>query len=175
MTPNTVAKCTELRIFIMLKNQPVCNADVFIIPNRSISIKDALFNDTKHLMSRTFSMNYDTSPNEETDLFVEVWVTTPGNDNSNWIDHYVDPLWEEISKKEMLDGKSQWRLAATRLPKAIFDGYKEGDVVTVNLPITRWTENGTIENAWIKVSLCLAQTKYRYKDFGKFEEVLRRV
>ena len=99
MTPNTVAKCTELRILIMLKNQPVCSADVFIIPNRSISIKDALFNDTKHLLSRTFSMNCDMSPNEETDLFVEVWVTTPGNDNSNWNCHYVDPLWEEISKK----------------------------------------------------------------------------
>lgn len=175
MTPNTVEKCTELCIVIMLRNQPIINGDVFIIPNRSVSINEMLFNDTKHVMTRTFAMNLDKYPNEDIDLFVEVWVTTPGNDNSNWSDHHVDPLWEDISKEDVIAGKTQWRLASTRLPKAIFNGHKEGDVITLNLPITRRTENGTSEEAWIKASLCLAQTKYRYRDFGKFEEVLRRV
>ena len=158
----------------MLKNQPIVSGDVFVIPNGLRTIKDILCLDVKAQMEQTFYANDLNGLKQDQDQFVELWFCTPGNKDSNWVDHCVDPLHEEISKEDFLAGRDQWRVSTSLVPVELFKGHKEGDVVTLKLPIQRHTGKGTLETAWIKASLALAQTKYRYKRFGKFEDLINR-
>jgi hypothetical protein len=51
---------------------------------------------------------------------------------------------------------------ATYLPASLFKGKKEGDKVVIS---TKWGE----------VELTLSQLKYRYRRFGAFEEVMKKL
>jgi hypothetical protein len=105
-----------------------------------------------------------------------VWFVTPGSEDSNWYCHTING-YEELKG---------WKPISEYLPKSLFEGHKEGDCITINLPIHKWLENDKYEligcdryyleaSATIKVQLQLAQQKYRYRRFGNFEDVLTRV
>ena len=158
----------------MLKNQPIINGEVFVIPNGLTTINNVIIMDTKAMMENIFYANGLNKIDYENTKFVELWYCTPGHDNSNWVDHGVEQLFVPISKEEFLEGRDDWRVASSLLPVELFTGKKEGDVVTVKLPIRRHTGNGSTEISWIKASLALAQTKYRYKRFGRFEDLINR-
>lgn len=152
-----------------MKTKEILRADVFVIPNGSFTVKNGgLFEDTRSDLYRAYTANYsnlkDVSTNFEDLTWVELWFCSRNdNPNSNWVDHGIDELRDQ-----------DWRVSCRYLPKVIFEGHKEGDCLTINLPINRPTEDGT-EISTVKVELCLKQSSYRYSRFGNFEEVLAKV
>ena len=101
--------------------------------------------------------------------YVELWFHEPTgeNDQSNWRDHGIDGFDE-------LDG---WDLLTNYIPTAIFEGYKDGDTVTFDIPIIRdkcWDDDDEdeIRITWIKVSVMLDQKGGRYPSNGLFHEIL---
>jgi hypothetical protein len=94
-------------------------------------------------------------PNKAFDGKVQVWATTPGNRDSNWLCHGIDDtdgnLIEDAGvfpyslSVEVLNGKTEW------------------DTISLNL-----TDDLVAE-------LTLRQKPYRYGHFGSFEEVLAKV
>lgn len=101
--------------------------------------------------------------------YVELWFHEPTgeNDQSNWRDHGIDGFDE-------LDG---WDLLTNYIPTSIFEGYKDGDTVTFDIPIIRdkcWDDDDEdeIRITWIKVSVMLDQKGGRYSSNGLFHEIL---
>ena len=164
----------------IMKTKQIITGDVFIIPNGVLIPKNVLLEDTYYnLYTIAIKNNVKFDNNTK---FVQVWFCTPGNSNSNWVDHRIDGYKE-------LEG---WRPKSSYLPVDIFAGKKEGDVVTIDLPIVGWEPTnpfkgiditpagckipaGVSVETTIKVSLTLAQGKHRYRKFGdgKFENLIK--
>lgn len=174
--PIKVGQKTILSINIM-KTKQIISGDVFIIPKCGIlTPKGVQLEEMRHNLY-TVAFANDIVFNDNT-KFVQVWLCTPGESDSNWVYHRIDGYKE-------LKG---WKPRSSYLPVDLFAGKKEGDVVTINLPINspmKYSIKGLDINpagckipagvaveATIKVSLTLAQTKYRYRNFGNFDEVL---
>lgn len=166
-----------------MKTNEMIKANIFIIPNASVKAATeqpkSNFEFWAELEKIWFNIVFEDKIVSITDndkfyneSWVQVWYCTPESSDSNWYDHLIDGYTE-------LEG---WEPVSQYLPKSLFEGKKEGDVVTFTLPICRkaWRANPLnhstkIEYDKIKVSLTLSQTKYRYRNFGNFEEVLKRV
>jgi len=177
--PIKVDQKTVLSITTMETKKTIVG-DIFIIPNSLAKPKNMMFEEARFDLYRMAKAN-DIKFTDES-KFVEVWFATPGNQDSNWRDHTIDGY----------DELKGWRPIWNYLPVELFKGRKEGDVVTFNLPIESWTAahpitgldnspagcnipNGVTVTTKIKVSMTLAQTKYRYRRFGTFEEVLEKL
>lgn len=152
----------------MMKTNEIIKADVFIVPNESFKVSEKTFEWVRSDLYEIYSATKSAGDFKD-QTWVEVWFVTRGNDDSNWTDHTIDGFKE-------LRG---WKPISHYLPKAIFDGHKEGDIITIFLPICKSAE--LVEDSYVdmrarvKVELCLKQQGYRYERFGKFEEVLTRV
>lgn len=163
-----------------MKTNEMIKSNIFIIPNPSIKVATeqpkSNFGFWAELESIWNNIVYtDNIVNSDKKFYdeewVQVWYCTPGSSDTNWYDHLIDGYTE-------LEG---WEPISQYLPKSLFEGKKEGDVVTFTLPICRkaWRARldlqSRIEYDEVKVSLTLSQTKYRYRNFGNFEDVLKRV
>ena len=163
-----------------MKTKANVTGDLFIIPNCLAKPKRMLFEEARYDLYQIAIAN-GIRFTEDTE-FVEVWYATPGNSDSNWADHAIDGY----------DELKGWRPIFNYLPTEIFKDKVEGDVVTFNLPIKgRVAENpikgldnnpagcdlpnGVSVTTTIKVSMTLAQKKYRYSRYGGFEEVLKQL
>ena len=153
-----------------MKTKETIAADLFIVPNRSFKVTEKTFEWVRFDLYEIYSANKLAGEFKDQN-WVQVWFVTRGNEDSNWTDHTIDGFTE-------LGG---WRPVSQYLPKSIFDGHKEGDVVTIILPICKSVELAENENSYadmrarVKVEFCLKQQNYRYERFGTFEEVLARV
>ena len=150
-----------------MKTNEIIKADVFIDPNRrSFKVTNKTFEWIRSDLFRIFHANHLYENKEFLDQkWVQIWFVTRGdNDEANWFDNGIDGFEELIG----------WIPAAQYLPKSLFEGHKEGDVITIILPIYRKTPTGE-EYSSIKIELCLKQQDYKYKSFGKFEKVLARI
>lgn len=107
--------------------------------------------------------------NWNTEKLVQVWFCTPGNPDSNWMDHRIDGYDE-------LQG---WKPLMAFLPTSIFEGKDDGDAITIDLPITNKLgvayERNKNDWATVKVQLILNQKSYRYSNYGTFSEVLKKL
>ena len=160
-----------------MKTKETIRADIFIIPNPSFVFKGSMAQEIgldpslKRFQRVWYSLADSFREGKEfaTESWIQVWFVTPGSDDSNWSCHKIDGYPE-------LKG---WKPVCGYLPKSLFEGHKEGDCITVDLPIEKWEKTDddiTITYATtIKVCLCLAQSKYRYRDHGTFEKVLNRI
>jgi len=135
---------------MIYNNQNQIVGDVFIIPNCPVreSDWDGSFRlIAKEQWTRFKNRIHRVINEKEDEAYVQVWCCTPGDNESNWSCHHEMPDNENF---------------ATYLPVSLFKGKKEGDSVVVN---TRWGE----------VVLTLSQLKYRYRRFGAFEEVMKKL
>ncbi len=164
-----------------MKTKSVITGDVFITPNGLCTANDIWDEGTRYgmyLSAVENGIHFDADKTK----FIELWYCTPNGENSNWRDHCIDGHAE----------LAYWRPITSRLPVELFKGKKEGDIVTVELPITGWTAlnpvrkidnppagckmpNGVTVTTHVTVSLRLSQLKYRYRRFGTFEEVLEKL
>ena len=144
------------------------NADAFIIPN-SFSTKCGEFGRFDY-----FKQIYDANDFGEIkpdDGLVQLWYVVPDLESENFIDHSgkcLDEMGNKIHIRPRID----------ILPASIFAEYKEGDVIDINVPYTYNYEDDMISDIreyMLKMHVKLNQSDYRYRRFGKFEEVLPKV
>ena len=146
-----------------MKTKEFIKGNIFIIPNSACTKNDFLLDSYKGKAQELLIANGIQNDDEK---LVQIWFFTPGNDESNWVDHNIDG-YEELE---------YWKPAIGYLPVSLFEDKDDGDVVTVNLPIEKYDYNEKITmNTTIKVQLKLDQLGTRYKRFGSFAEVLKRV
>ena len=121
--------------------------DVFIIPN-ALEIFRGELNEYDLNWRENIHADLDPDmPREE--AYLQVWCTTPGNNQSNWGCH------------PSLEGEQ--RHFPSHLPISLFKGKKEGDVITFESP------------TWGHIELRLNCLSYRYRSYGRFEEVLAKL
>lgn len=135
----------------MKKN--VVKGEIFIIPNR-IAKSDVNEYLTKHLNRKNEFLGLPEVMVGE--KLIQVWFTD--EESENWTSHGKMISGIEYSE----DVKEKWfqSLWPGYLKKEMLEGLKEGDKLTLNL------KNGVV------VELTTNQEGYRYRNFGKFEEVL---
>ena len=145
------------------------NADLFIIPNRSVhGIGGFTFRDekrAKYLESICVESGYEF---DENDHIIETWLVGQSEGMSeNMADH---------SSHINIDGIIYHFSVNTRyLPKAVIDG-KEGDIKLIVIPgIKAFNNDGNIVTINLHINCKLCQLPYRYGRFGKFETVLGKV
>ena len=95
---------------------------------------------------------------KENDLVAQVWVTSDHDLGENWQDHSG---WREICE---IEDSQQPRLFPPFFPVNVLEAFEEGDILRVS-PI------GT--DVIIELKCC--QLGYRYRNFGRFEECLRKL
>ncbi len=137
------------------ENVKLIQGDVFIIPN-SLAHKDEFLGskeEQKKQMERLVKSVQRCVDLPADTVYVQVWCVTPGSDDSNWQCHYEMIKPDEDPEEVIGENFPLY------LPCSLFKGHKEGDKVYFQ---TRW---GLVE-------LTLNQKDYRYRRYGKFEDVL---
>lgn len=156
------------------------NADMFIIPNSAMKIKDFFwyrYIDEKEYARKdlAFYKNLYTDNNKEfndDDFYPQIWLTN--NEFDNIIRHGF--AIDVNGGRYFIDNSNMSLLE--NCPRCLID-IKEGETATVLVRDIKAT-NGFGDNAEtimvdIMFHLTANQHEYRYRNFGTFEEVLRRV
>lgn len=150
------------------------DADAFIIPNGVPTIKSFFTSYQKRysdLCQKIYEINgieYD-EENLGEEKMLEMWVTAKEDLGS-------ENLGSHGFKLE-IDGTPKYCRFPNYLPLRLFEGKEEGDIVSITLPITAYTyEDGETKcELYIRFHIRLAQTEYRYRNFGRFEELLAKM
>jgi hypothetical protein len=143
------------------------NCDIFIIPNsvytfRNEDANDGLFGSRVY---NQFVACFDCTKEWTKEKFVQVWYVTPGKSDSNWFDHNVDGI----------EGLEHYAPITDRLPISLFEGKKEGDVVSTKVMFRKhhfWKNTDEPGVKKLPVTLRLNNLGYRYSDRGPFEKAL---
>lgn len=147
------------------------NLEVFIIPNKGGLVTNWLSESTQKRMIKDITEIAELNGKEfdpDKDPLVQLWFTGMGCDNL--VDHYLHAETE--------DSKRIYMRASNlgHLPASFFEGKKEGDEIDLVFPATCEVADTDDEiDITVKAKVTLAQTKYRYRNFGNFEDVLRQV
>jgi len=129
----------------------VVTGDIFIVPNTAPRLGEVL---------SEFARSAITADLAECGLkpagrLVEVWYTSP--DCGNWTDH----VWD--LHPEFTGGREDGGVSSPgRLPEHVLWGVKEGDEIVLNF-------------SGKELRLTAKQLNYRYRRFGKFEEVFEKL
>lgn len=148
------------------------NASLFIIPNSACKLEgffEFAREDRKADLSKLLEAN-GKSFDEETEYFVETWMHSTDLDCDNMCDHGF---------RLSIDGKEYWTELPNRdFPKSLLDGHKEGEHIQVIYPLTAYpwrSEDDEEIDVNLNIDLELNQRDYRYRRFGNFEDVLKKV
>lgn len=157
-----------------ISNGIAINASMFIIPNSACKIED-LFDfvraENLELMEKICELN-GMKFDPENDYLIQTWYLSEELGCDNIPDHC-------ISVKIETGEKCTIGVEGHYLPSNLFKGKKEGDIINVKLPV--WVKVGGYKNPGpakdmvADFTIELAQLKYRYARFGRFEEVLEKV
>ena len=158
---------------LKLPKDLIITGDIFIIPNGLTKSSMMLTSTLMDMETMFYANDCHKTISMDDEKFVQVWYTSPNSPESNWVDHYIDPLAKVYPVKRK--GQTYWRISSSLVPVSLLQGHKEGDIVTFNVPVSRFTGIGSREASIIKVSVKLNQSYYRYRNFGKFEEILKRL
>jgi hypothetical protein len=196
-----------------MKTRQIINCNAFVIPNSPVRISN--YRDLTKIHSYELSFLADLSkifeslksegliPEEKKfcdEEFIQMWFATPGNPESNWVDHKIDGYPE----------LEDHRPISMYLPKSLFNGYVEGNIITFNMFVEKprfpeelkalqektisdeidlaeykaakrqliadgiYDPDERVGITKVRVSMKLDQSSYRYRDHGKFEEVINR-
>jgi hypothetical protein len=138
--------------------------DAFIIPNSPTRIND-LFMDSAKLDILQLAIDNHQILEPANDKIVNLWLVSEEGDNLS--DHGLT----------VTSGDKEYYLpyfgdTFDNIPAHFFEGLCEGE--NLNLKVTRWGRkvNDKETEVDITVKMCLAQSKYRYRRFGDFQDVL---
>lgn len=153
-------------------------ADVFIIPNRLSKLDpeymaelDRIVNMKKIARANNLVFDY------KADDIIQLWFTSDDLDSENLGDHGFR-FYIEDDKYLVPPSESK---ILNYLPKKMFEGLREGETRTILIPMndaeiyncnTGDEEKVDIE---LRLTITAAQSKYRYKNFGNFEDTLSMV
>jgi hypothetical protein len=150
-------------------------ADFFIIPNSASRIQDYYSEDTqvrRREEATKICSDNNVDFDESKDYMVQTWITSEDLHADNITDHGFH--FEE-------DGERYWVHAGIgRFIPSNLINIKEGETVTLSFNDNEvYARNDLDEEHPVNVNVILhitaAQTKYRYRNFGKFEDTLKYV
>jgi len=134
----------------MTNANPTFEAAAFIIPNKQDIVNDITDFHVRMWNNRLTTWGFPQI--KSGDKVVQIWTTS--EDVDSWNNHGApDPILEIMGFHEgpRTYFPEYW-------PASVFAGLKEGETVTIN-------------GDKFNITLTTAQTKYRYKRFGTFEDV----
>ena len=145
------------------------NAEAFIIPNKSGKITDfwsgSVTNSVKEVATSVLGKEPD-----KNERYVQMWYVAKDLNCDNLADHGA--IVEIDGKKHNI------RLASSYLPYSILKGKNDGDVIDVVFrnAYHEWL-NDDVDAAGepITMHVTLNQKDYRYRNFGSFQETLKKV
>lgn len=146
------------------------DAKIFVIPNSAGKVSD--FFDPEQVIRNATEVceangiTFD----PENDYLIETWYHSKQLGCDNIPDHNI--YFEDEEGNKWILGSNCGRY----LPAKLFEGHKEGDTITIKLPMwltKNYSENS--EDVIAEINLTLQQQGYRYQRFGDFEEVVEYV
>lgn len=153
-------------------------ADVFIIPNKLYKLKPKYMTELNRIVNvRKIALANNLVYDYEADDVIQLWFVSDDLDSENLGDHGFRFYIED---DKYLVPPSESKILSC-LPKKMFEGLREGETRTILIPMND-TEihncnTGDEEKVDIELRLTItaAQSKYRYKNFGNFEDTLSMV
>lgn len=149
------------------------NADAFIIPNHAGPLEDFRLDSAKRNAKEVATGLLGKEPDED-ELYIQMWYGVEDLDCDNLAAHnaYVT-----------IDGTEYTiniGIASEFLPYSALRGKDDGDIIDIrfeNVVLERWDDSKYIipEDITVTVHATLNQKDYRYRGFGSFAEVLRKV
>lgn len=154
-----------------MKTIKIKGIDAFIIPNNAptVMMYFEAFRDKKLREMQTLCELNNVVFNEKTEHNVEIWLTgenTVGSDNLRCHPFTVtDDNGSRHSGHIYLDA----------FPESLFRGHIEGDTVSLKIPGTVDNARSETEDVIFDMEVTFKQQEYRYRNHGRFEEVLNSV
>jgi hypothetical protein len=152
--------------------------EIFIIPNHAGLVKDYLFKEEELERATSLCKANGKEFDENNDWIVETWFLSEEVGSDNIPDHGFSVNIND-KKYRIFSGELSRHIPAKLLPS------KEGEPVSItfenidayemNHEDVRKRFHDNPEKLDITLNLTAAQEKYRYGNFGKFEEVLSKV
>lgn len=150
--------------------------DGFIVPNHADRICDNDYWQNKcqsfiDYLNKVCQMNGYSGLNINRDHIVDVWLSSKDQLKSeNLSDHGATIIGEDCQDQHIQLYSIHW------IPDKILYGHCEGDEITIKVPFNPTDfHHPELGDVVIEMKVRLAQTEYRYKRFGHFEDVLDRV
>ncbi len=149
------------------------NADVFVIPNHASTVNEFVFGkDTRKETVCNVCFANGVSYDPETDKLIQLWMVSDDLQSDNIEDHGF------ISNFNGKEYRCHLPAYCHSLPKKLLPS-KEGETKRIIIPNCIATERSRDADEEINFDLILnitaSQTKYRYKNFGNFEDAVRYV
>lgn len=140
------------------------NGDMFIIPNSFIRLSEEDKESRLSVQVRDIFSHYNMTP-EDDELMTQVWIVAKDDlGTENLTDHGCHFMDEDERKYASPH--------ISIIPTRIFEDKKEGDIVDVQFK--HHQSDPEFECEFI-LHLRLAQSEYRYRRFGQFEEVFEKL
>ena len=152
------------------------NADLFIIPNPNRGAWYSDFIIPQKELERFCKYN---NIDHEIERFIPIWITSDSEEfyTENFANHGA--ILKDNGKRSHIDDNCDRRVSY--LPYSLIAKMKEGDTIRVNFGVVTPNEYYINNEDEIKeeyelvLNLKASQLKYRYRNYGTFEEVLREV
>ncbi|MBP5593999.1 MAG: hypothetical protein J6Y02_01360 [Pseudobutyrivibrio sp.] len=143
------------------------NAEAFIIPNQAGKITAFWCSSAAREVKELATSVLGEEPDED-EIYVQMWYVAKDLGCDNLVDHRARV---EIDGKKYVIG-----MEASYLPYSLLRDRVEGDTISITFPNhTRVWEDELGYNIPITMHVTLNQNDYRYRNFGPFQDVLRKV
>ena len=151
-----------------------CNVEVFVIPNKARLAVDYINPEKPIENFRKLAELNHTDYDPEKDKLVQCWYVSKDDLNTENLGDHGAIVEDENGVQYIIHLKFTMYES---LPETFFKGKSEGDIAYVKIPAFAINRNNRDEKAEIILDMCmkLNQTSYRYRRFGRFEEVLKKV
>lgn len=138
-------------------NKEEVKGDIFIIPDRVWKISEYDIESFRNEFTLISNLN---NVSEEDPLMVHVWITSEGDFSSDDLDCHGFVYNDE-----------PYKAYCSNFPDELFKNKREGDCVELLIPV-KPRNFDTEQQLVLQIKVRLNQSEYRYRAFGKFEEVL---
>lgn len=137
----------EHAVSIQESSRLIFDGEFFVVPNRAVKLENYAQYVQKRIDMLARSNGIELAPDDE---IVEVWIVN--EDTDNLVDHGVRVIDEWV------------RPICGLVPLKLIKKMKEGETIGIMMPCNK--------NKLLSCYLTAAQKKYRYKNFGNFEDAL---
>lgn len=156
--------------FNLAERKIVANLEAFIIPNSVNLFKDFYFKERIEYKYKKLLELSGATCDLDDQYMVQMWYVGEELNSDNLVDHGFRIIENGIRYSFTMNGFDC-------LPYYFLKDEKEGDIIKVTFPIKLYTDDKS-ENAadWtLEAKIKLNQTDYRYRRFGRFEDVLNQL
>lgn len=146
---------------VTMYDKPTVDLDIFIVPNKAAKVCERKYVEDGFYGRIEAVFNKNNYPMNLNDWLVQLWFT--GSGCGNWEDH--DPL-------TYINGEEYHvRFASYDIPYDLCKGWREGETVTLYMPVELIStgDQSKIKRQVWALRLTPRQKEYRYKMAGDFE------